>query len=72
MKIFNSLDEIKGIEPTVIALGNFDGVHKGHQQIIERTVKSAEGRPEERGVHVFESYEDSAEKSSCGEKYFIS
>lgn len=39
MKIFNSLEEIKDIEETVVALGNFDGVHRGHQQIIERTVK---------------------------------
>ena len=42
MKIFNSLEEIKDIEETVVALGNFDGVHRGHQQIIERTVKNAE------------------------------
>ena len=26
MKIFNSLEEIKDIEETVVALGNFDGV----------------------------------------------
>ena len=42
MRIFNSLEEVKDIEGTVVALGNFDGVHMGHQQIIERTVKSAE------------------------------
>ena len=42
MKIFNSLEEVRDIESTVIALGNFDGVHRGHQEIIKRTVKSAE------------------------------
>ncbi|WP_027398314.1 bifunctional riboflavin kinase/FAD synthetase [Anaerovorax odorimutans] len=41
MKIFNSVEEIKDIEETVVALGNFDGVHKGHQELIRRTVKSA-------------------------------
>lgn len=41
MKIFNSLEEIKNIKETVVALGNFDGVHKGHQELIRRTVKSA-------------------------------
>ena len=39
MKIFNSLDEINKVEPTVVALGNFDGVHRGHQEIINRSVK---------------------------------
>lgn len=41
MKQFNSLDEIKNIKETVVALGNFDGVHKGHQELIRRAVKSA-------------------------------
>ena len=41
MKIFNSLDEIKDIRPCAVALGNFDGVHKGHQQLISKAVKAA-------------------------------
>ncbi|MDD4563955.1 MAG: bifunctional riboflavin kinase/FAD synthetase [Eubacteriales bacterium] len=41
MKQFNTLEEIKNIKETVVALGNFDGVHKGHQELIRRTVKSA-------------------------------
>lgn len=41
MKIFRLLETIKNIEGTVIALGNFDGVHLGHQELIRRTVKSA-------------------------------
>lgn len=41
MKVFTDLEKIKNIDPTVIALGNFDGVHKGHQELIRRTVKSA-------------------------------
>ena len=42
MKIFNSLEEIKGISPTVVALGNFDGVHKGHRYLITSAVKKAQ------------------------------
>ena len=53
MKIFNSLEEIETIEETVIALGNFDGVHKGHQQIISRTVKSAEAAGFKSAVFTF-------------------
>lgn len=38
MKIFNSLGEIKITGNTVVALGNFDGVHLGHQQLIKNAV----------------------------------
>ncbi len=41
MKIFESLEEIKDIQPCAVALGNFDGVHKGHQQLINKAVKTA-------------------------------
>lgn len=56
MKIFNSLDEIENIEETVVALGNFDGVHKGHQQIISRTVKSAEAAGFKSAVFTFSNH----------------
>jgi len=41
MLIFNTLEEIKDIESSVIAFGNFDGIHLGHQEIIKKSVKSA-------------------------------
>lgn len=39
MKIFYSLDEIHQIGETGVALGNFDGVHIGHQKLINNTIK---------------------------------
>ena len=56
MKIFNSLEEVNGIQPTVVALGNFDGVHKGHQQIIERTVRSAQDMGLKSAVFTFSNH----------------
>lgn len=56
MIIFNSIEEIKNIENTVVALGNFDGVHKGHQQIIARTVKSAEVAGLKSAVFTFSNH----------------
>ncbi len=41
MKVFRSLDDIQNIKETVVALGNFDGIHVGHQELIRRAVKSA-------------------------------
>ena len=59
MKIFNSLEEIKDIEPTVVALGNFDGIHKGHQEIISRTVKEAASAGLKSGVFTFSNHTSS-------------
>ena len=63
MKIFNSLEEIKNIEPTVVALGNFDGVHKGHQEIINRTVKEADAAGLKSAVFTFSNHTSSVLKN---------
>lgn len=56
MKIFNSLEEVKDIESTVVALGNFDGVHKGHQELIRRAVSNAEAAGFASAVFTFSNH----------------
>ncbi|MGI6587790.1 MAG: bifunctional riboflavin kinase/FAD synthetase [Peptococcia bacterium] len=42
MQIINNLDEIKRLNlPLAMALGNFDGVHKGHQVLLRSCVKES-------------------------------
>ena len=41
MITFNSLDDIINIDDTAVALGNFDGVHLGHQQLIKEMTDRA-------------------------------
>jgi riboflavin kinase/FMN adenylyltransferase len=42
MLIYRSLDEIPaGFGPTVATIGNFDGVHRGHQLVIEEVIRRA-------------------------------
>lgn len=41
MQIFKSLDEIRIENNTAIALGNFDGVHLGHQEILYDAINAA-------------------------------
>lgn len=48
MKIFNSIDEISAAAPLVVkglTIGNFDGVHVGHQSLIQQLKKNAGGGP---------------------------
>jgi riboflavin kinase/FMN adenylyltransferase len=42
MKIFRSIEEIKDIGNTAVALGNFEGVHYGHQALIRRMKEEAD------------------------------
>ena len=56
MIIFDSLESINNIDETVIALGNFDGVHMGHQEIINKTVKSAEAAGLKSAVFTFSNH----------------
>ncbi|NLD19952.1 MAG: bifunctional riboflavin kinase/FAD synthetase [Clostridiales bacterium] len=56
MKIFNSLEEIFINENTVVALGNFDGIHRGHQEIIGRTVSSAKDAGLKSAVFTFSNH----------------
>ncbi len=72
MKIFNSLEEIDNdIEKTVVALGNFDGVHKGHQQIISRTVKSAEAAGYKSAVFTFSNHPKNLMKGDAAVKNIL-
>lgn len=56
MRVFNSLEEITKIENTVIALGNFDGIHLGHQEIIKRTVADAKSAGCKSAVFTFANH----------------
>ncbi len=41
MVIFNKEEDIINTEPAAIALGNFDGIHKGHRVLIQEAVENA-------------------------------
>jgi riboflavin kinase/FMN adenylyltransferase len=41
MQIYNSLDHFSVLPHPVVAMGNFDGVHLGHQKIIGEVVSRA-------------------------------
>ena len=56
MKTFDTLENIEGIQPCCVALGNFDGVHLGHQRLIRETVEKAKKLGIRSGVFTFSSH----------------
>ena len=42
MQVFESLEEIpKDFGPTVVSVGNYDGIHRAHQSLIDSICKRA-------------------------------
>jgi riboflavin kinase / FMN adenylyltransferase len=41
LKIFNSIQEFSTARQTIVTLGTFDGVHKGHKSILEKLKNSS-------------------------------
>ena len=41
MKIFKNTSVTKGYKNSVLAIGNFDGVHVGHKKVLNSAYKKA-------------------------------
>ena len=53
MKIFNNTTILKKYKSSAIAIGNFDGVHKGHQKVFKQAKKQAKKNKIKFGVLTF-------------------
>ncbi|MEC4112984.1 bifunctional riboflavin kinase/FAD synthetase [Myroides pelagicus] len=53
MRTFSSINEFQSEKKVVATLGTFDGVHKGHQKIIQRIVSAAQKEGAESLVLTF-------------------
>lgn len=56
MQIFTNLEDVKNIERCCVALGNFDGIHIGHQAIIKSAVDKAAELGIKSAVFTFSSH----------------
>jgi|TARA_B100001093_G_C26751553_1_gene981385 riboflavin kinase / FMN adenylyltransferase len=54
MKIYNNLSSIKKLKKSVIAVGNFDGIHLGHKQVLKEAYNKAKKNRLIFGVITFE------------------
>lgn len=56
MKIYKRFEDIDHIGPSAVALGNFDGVHKGHQMLIRECVAAAREKDLTPAVFTFTNH----------------
>ena len=53
MKIYNSIQEFNAPKKTIVTLGTFDGVHKGHKSILDKLINNSKSSGSESVVLTF-------------------
>jgi riboflavin kinase/FMN adenylyltransferase len=56
MNILTPHDEIASNETTIVSVGNFDGIHRGHQLLIQEIIKYAEKSNQKTALVTFEPH----------------
>jgi riboflavin kinase / FMN adenylyltransferase len=56
MRVARSLEEAAAFEPVAVTIGNFDGVHAGHQKLLAEVVRIARERNLEPAVLTFDPH----------------
>ena len=56
MKVFRGLPNAESRAPCALTIGNFDGVHRGHQALLARVREAAQARGIEAAVMTFEPH----------------
>lgn len=56
MKLIRNLEEYQPAGPLCLALGNFDGVHLGHQQLIKECVNYARNNEGIAAAYIFDPH----------------
>lgn len=56
MKIYRGLPAVHASEPVALTIGNFDGVHRGHQALLAQVVAAARARSLTPAVMTFEPH----------------
>jgi riboflavin kinase / FMN adenylyltransferase len=60
MEIYNNISQIKSaVKGAVVSIGNFDGVHKGHAEVIRRTINLASSKGLAHCIITFEPHPSS-------------
>ncbi len=56
MRVARSIEEAAEFEPVAVTIGNFDGVHTGHQQLLHEVVRAAEEKGLQAAVLTFDPH----------------
>jgi riboflavin kinase / FMN adenylyltransferase len=56
MRVARSLEEAAEFEPVAVTIGNFDGVHTGHRELLHEVVRAAEEKGLQAAVLTFDPH----------------
>lgn len=65
METIKSITNIKNIDRSVVTIGNFDGLHKGHQVLIKKAVNYAKEKHIKSIVFTFENHPANFFNNNC-------